>query len=138
MKKIILLAVITGSVLIFAATGLAQSEQPQKGKMEHMGQMKQMMEQKMKKQDNKQTRCPICAKAMASMMGKAMLPTDDGGVIVMIANKLYKYDKNLALINETELSVDFQNMQKMMREMHNMDLMGDSQSGAETQSESQQ
>ena len=137
MKKITLLIAITGSVLIFAAMGMAQSEQPQKGKMGHMGHMGQMMDQKMKKQDQTQTRCPACAMAMCGMMGKAMLPTDDCVVIVMIANKLYKYDKNLELINETELSVDFQNMQKMMREMHNMDLMG-SQSGAKTQSASQQ
>lgn len=118
MKKIILLAVITGSVLIFAAIGLAQSEQPQEGKMGHM---KQMMDQKMKKQDNMQTRCPICAKAMASMMGKAMLPTDDGGVIVMIANKLYKYDQNLDLKNETELPFDYENMKQMMMKMHHKD-----------------
>jgi hypothetical protein len=132
MKKIIVLAVITGSILIISAIGLAQNEQPQKGKM---GQMGQMMDQKMKKQDHMQTRCPACAMAMCGMMSKAMLPTDDGGIVVMIGNKLYKYDQNLDLQKETELSVDFKNMKQMMMKMHSMDQ--DSQNGDKTQSESQ-
>ena len=135
MKKITLLAVITGSVLFFCTIGLAQNEQPQQGKMGHMGHMGQMMDQKMKQQDHMQTRCPACAMAMCGMMSKAMLPTGDGGFVVMIGNKLYKYDQNLDLQKETELSVDFQSMKQMMMKMHSMDQ--DSQNGDKTQSESQ-
>ncbi len=129
MKKIIVLVIITGAILIFSAIGLAQNEQPQKGKMG------QMMDQKMKKQNHMQNRCSACAMAMCGMMSKAMLHTDDGGVVVMIGNKLYKYDQNLNLQKETELSVDFKNMKQMMMKMHSMDQ--DSQNGDKTQSDSQ-
>ena len=48
------------------------------------------------------------------MMGN-LVATNDGGVVVMMGNRLYKYDKNLNLVKETEIKVDMKRMQGMMR-----------------------
>ena len=49
-----------------------------------------------------------------------MVASNDGGVIVMSANKLLKYDKNLNLVKEVELKKDSGSMcpvcQKMMEQ----------------------
>jgi hypothetical protein len=54
--------------------------------------------------------------SMQSMMGMMsnIVATSDGGVVVMIGNKLYKYDKNLKLVKETEIKIDMKSMQRMM------------------------
>lgn len=51
------------------------------------------------------------------MMDKSLVATEDGGVIVMMGNKLFKYDKNLNLKKEVELEIDMGDMQKMMMQM---------------------
>ena len=44
---------------------------------------------------------------MRGMMEKtSMVSSNDGGVIVMMGNKLYKYDKDLNLVKEMELKMD--------------------------------
>jgi hypothetical protein len=55
--------------------------------------------------------------SMHSIMGMMsnIVATSDGGVVVMICNKLYKYDKNLKLVKETEIEVDMKGMQRMMK-----------------------
>ena len=40
------------------------------------------------------------------MHGASMVASNDGGVIVMAGNKLYKYDKDLNLVKEVELKMD--------------------------------
>jgi hypothetical protein len=50
---------------------------------------------------------------MMSMMGN-LVATNDGGVVVLMGLKLYKYDKNLNLVKEAEIKVDMKNMQRMM------------------------
>ena len=44
--------------------------------------------------------------AMRKIMGKTLVATSDGGVIVMIGNKLFKYDAELNLIGETKIKFD--------------------------------
>ena len=45
------------------------------------------------------------------MMEKAeMVASNDGGVIVMMGNKLFKYDRNLNLVKEVELKIDMESM----------------------------
>ena len=39
-------------------------------------------------------------------MMPAMVPSGDGGVILMAGKKLYKYDKNLVLKKEAEIKLD--------------------------------
>lgn len=57
-----------------------------------------------------------CGK-MCMMMQKQMIATSDGGVIVLAGNKLYKYDKNLNLVKEAEIKIDFEHMKMMMDKM---------------------
>ncbi len=54
--------------------------------------------------------------SMQTMMGMMnnIVATSDGGVVVMIGNKLYKYDKDLNLKKEVEIKVDLKSMQRMM------------------------
>lgn len=56
------------------------------------------------------------------MMGKSLVATEDGGVVVMCCNKLFKYDKDLVLQKETDIKIDMEAMQKMMEKcpMHGM------------------
>jgi len=60
---------------------------------------------------------------MMGGMQKQMLATSDGGVIVMTANKLSKYDKDLNLVKEVELKtpvelkMDTGPIQEMMKNM---------------------
>jgi hypothetical protein len=58
------------------------------------------------------------------MMGKKMIATSDGGVIVMFCNKLYKYDKDLNLKKEVEIPMDVEHMKKMRMKMKEMEMMG--------------
>ena len=51
---------------------------------------------------------------MKTMSEKQMVPSGDGGVIVMVGNKLIKYDKNLNVVKEAEIKVDMEAMKKMM------------------------
>ncbi|HOW42412.1 MAG TPA: hypothetical protein P5110_08415 [Candidatus Omnitrophota bacterium] len=51
---------------------------------------------------------------MSSMMEKKIVATNDGGVVVWIGNKLFKYDKELKLVKETEIKIDMPKMQEKM------------------------
>lgn len=49
------------------------------------------------------------------IMNGKMVASGDGGVIVMMGDKLIKYDKNLDFVNETEIAVDLEGTaQKLM------------------------
>jgi hypothetical protein len=50
---------------------------------------------------------------MMNMTGN-LVATTDGGVVVLMGNKLYKFDKKLNLIKETEIKVDGEHMPVMM------------------------
>lgn len=42
------------------------------------------------------------------MRSSTMVASNDGGVIVLTGNKLYKYDKNLNLVKETEIKTEME------------------------------
>src|SRR5262245_38879633 len=54
---------------------------------------------------------------MMKKMEPIVVATSDAGVIVVIGNKMTKYDQDLDVIKEVELKMDFAGMQKMMEEM---------------------
>ena len=60
--------------------------------------------------------CPMHG-MMGGMMQKTVVPTSDGGVIIMLGNKLMKYDKDLNLVKEVEVKIDYEAMQKNMMKM---------------------
>ena len=51
------------------------------------------------------------------MMERQMTALEDGGIVVLAANQLIKYDSNLDLVKQTELKVDMQQMQEQMKKM---------------------
>ncbi len=51
---------------------------------------------------------------MHQMMQKEMVATKDGGVIVMVGNKLLKYDKDLNLKKEVKIKIDKDDMKSCM------------------------
>ncbi len=63
---------------------------------------------------------------MKMMMPKSIVASGDGSVIVMVGNKLLKYDKDLNLVKEAQIKVDVESMEKMMEEMREKDFMGHS------------
>jgi hypothetical protein len=62
---------------------------------------------------------------MSGMMcGSSLVATEDGNVIVLMGNKLLKYDKDLNLVKEVEIKIDWENWKKTMKQHHNM-MMGE-------------
>ena len=55
------------------------------------------------------------AMMMQKMMQKELVATSDGGVVVLVGNKLMKYDKNLNLKAEAEIKIDKSEWKKMMK-----------------------
>ena len=60
--------------------------------------------------------CPM----MKSMMERSVVATSDGGVVVVMGNKLTKYNKDLNVIKEVELKMDMEAMKKNMDDMMKM------------------
>ena len=107
MRKV--LSVFLAGVLVVAFYSLALAEEKKESMMDQqsvMGQQGMMGKDKMMKMNN-----------MRGMMGRSLVATSDGGVIVMVGNKLLKYDKNLDLKKEVEIKMDVEGMRKMMKQM---------------------
>ncbi|HUN55612.1 MAG TPA: hypothetical protein VMU29_10695 [Smithella sp.] len=104
MKKLGLGILLAAVCIIIVLPAFAQDPEKEKGSMTGMD--KKMM---MGKED-----CMPHMMGMMHMMGH-MVATGDGGVIVMMGNKLYKYDKDLNLKKEVEIKIDMKKMHKMMK-----------------------
>jgi hypothetical protein len=66
---------------------------------------------------NKAGVCPMSHMMIKSMTETAMVATSDGGVVLLKGNRITKYDKNLAVVKSTEITIDLQGMQRGMRQM---------------------
>ena len=115
MKRAAFFVIVT--VLILGSTGLCLAQM--RGQKGHMMGDKGMM--------GGMGGMPMCG-----MMGKNMIATSDGGVVVMIFNKLYKYDKDLNLKKEVEVPMDMEHMKKMRMKMKEMGMMSGMEEGSET------
>lgn len=74
--------------------------------------------------------CPMMGGMMSSMMGKSMVATSDGGIVVSAGNKITKYDKDLNVVKEVEVKMDMEGMQKNMTDMmKNCPMMGEGMMG---------
>lgn len=110
MKKIIFVVMLVAFFMTTSGISYAQEKgsmmgEEKKGSMKGKGCMHGMM--------------------MKKMMTKEMVATGDGGVIVLVGNKLMKYDKDLNLIKEVEIKVDMEAMMKKCREMMKKCYMGE-------------
>lgn len=62
--------------------------------------------------------CPVHGMmAMRMMTSRTIVATSDGGVIVYVANKLLKYDKDLNLVKKAAVDIDYQEMLNMVNDM---------------------
>ncbi|MDP2980681.1 MAG: hypothetical protein Q8N67_01260 [Candidatus Omnitrophota bacterium] len=103
MKKAIFFVVLLAMCLAFYSVSFAADKTEAKGSM--MGEKGKTMHHGM---------------MMKKMMQKEVVVTPDGGVIVLIGNKLIKYDKDLNLVKEAEIKVDMEAMMKQMKECSEM------------------
>jgi hypothetical protein len=53
---------------------------------------------------------------MGMLAPRSMVASENGSVIVLVGNKLQKYDKDLNLVKEVEVKIDMGAMKKMMME----------------------
>jgi hypothetical protein len=61
--------------------------------------------------------CPMHMMMCEHMMKKEIIATEDGGVIIMACGKLYKYDKDLNLVKDVELTKIKEDMKAKMEEI---------------------
>jgi hypothetical protein len=123
MKKIMFVLCLAMASVMFSLPLFAQDSGKMDPKMHE--QMMQTDEDKgaamddagMMMRRSKMMDSPMREMMMKSAMGKVMVATSDGGVVVLMGNKLMKFDKNLALIREAEIKQDMEGMQKMMMQM---------------------
>lgn len=60
----------------------------------------------------------MMAQCMAqSMAQQSVVATTDGGVVILAAGKLMKYDGNLNLVKEIDLQIDYDAMRSRMERM---------------------
>jgi len=120
MKKTMLVLIIAamigiGAVAVFAAEHMGGGMMGGGGMMSNREDTQQGMQQ------GGMMGRGMMMDGMGPMMGGGSLATnEDGGVIVLMGNQLYKYDKDLNLIKQVEIKIDWQAMQKMMMQRHEM------------------
>jgi len=56
--------------------------------------------------------CPMHQMMMGPMMGKSMIATTDGGVVVMVGDKLMKFDSAMRFVGEAKIKMDIEGMEK--------------------------
>ena len=113
--------VVTGAYAVWAQPGRNTDRGMMGGRMGR-GMMQQEGEAGMA--------CPMCGMMMGGMMQKTMVPTQDGGVIMAMGDKLVKYNSSLEKVEETTVEMDTQQMhQKMMQMMQNCPMMKQMQQG---------
>jgi len=105
MKKILIIVVV--GLFMIGFSSLAFTQEHKGGVMDTSKEMKQGDKMYPGKMHGMGHGCPM-------MMGKSLVATADGGVVVMCCNKLFKYDKDLVLQKEAEIKIDMEAMQKMM------------------------
>ena len=120
MKKTLFVLVVMAVIVGMSMVGFAQTQ----GKMG--GQNKGMM----RAQGQGMMRCRPMGPGM-HMGGIKMIATEDGGIVVMSLGKLYKYDKDLKLIKEIDIPMDFEHMKKMRMKMKEMWMSGNTQGESE-------
>jgi len=133
MKKLALATlVISGIIFLGFNTAEAESHHKKDKKMSEKCGMKGMHGKMMEKKGDmhcKMMKDHMSKKGMEGksgmMMGgmmqkKQVVPTKDGGVVVVIGNKLYKYNKKLEKIGETTVEMSEEDMEKRMKHMKKM------------------
>ena len=104
MKKIVFMFIVTVICMSFVSVSFAGN----------MGDFKRG-----ERGDKKGMGCPMCCMNKMMMDSKKLVATQDGGAILMIGNKLIKYDGQLNIVKEVEIKMDMAAMKKSMDDMRN-------------------
>jgi hypothetical protein len=123
MKKVLWLGAVVlflGSAVIAFSQGMAgKVSQPATDKKEAVGSEDEAMEHQQAPEGTampeKMAGMSYKHEMMKMMMTRSMVASNDGGVIVMMGNKLMKYDKDLNLLKEAEIKVDIKAMMEKMK-----------------------
>ena len=113
MLVILFLGVSTAS---FAEEGMDMDMNKQGGMMQQGGGMMRQGMMGKGMMGMGQGMCPMCSSMMKSMSAAQLVSTGDGGFVILMGNKLTKYDKNLNVVKEVELKVDQEGMMKMIKD----------------------
>jgi hypothetical protein len=116
---------IIALTVLIAGASMVSAEDMKNGMMGKGMGMEMMSDKKM------MGMCPT----MKGMMDKTVVATSDGGIVIVMGNKITKYDKNLNVVKEVELKMDMEGMHKMMENMKGMCPMMKGMSGEDGQSE---
>jgi len=114
MSKVKVLGLVIVAIMFCSAIAFAQDSSEKK---------EPAMEEKTNEKQIEKERMAGMMMQMMGAMQKQMVATNDGGVIVLVGNKLLKYDKDLNLVKEielktgVELKMDIGPMQEMMKNM---------------------
>ena len=92
MKKVICVVMLVAFFMAVPGISFAEHSTETEGSMKHHKDMKRGGTKGMS------------GMMMKDMMGKEIVASGDGGVIVLVGNKLLKYDKDLNLVKEVRLS----------------------------------
>jgi len=114
MSKVKVLGLVIVAIMFCSAIAFAQDSSEKK---------EPTTEEKTNEKQMEKERMGGMVMQMMGAMQKQMVATNDGGVIVLVGNKLLKYDKDLNLVKEVELKtgvelkMDVGSMQEMMKNM---------------------
>jgi hypothetical protein len=114
MSKVKVLGLVIVAIMFCSTIAFAQDSSEKKEST--------MEEKTNEKQMGKESMGGMVMQMMGAMQ-KQMVATNDGGVIVLVDNKLLKYDKDLNLVKEVELKtgvelkMDVGSMQEMIKNM---------------------
>jgi hypothetical protein len=61
--------------------------------------------------------CPMHGEMFKTMMKPSVVAPQDGGIVVLMGNKIVKYDKDLNIQKEAEIKCDMERMRTMMKDM---------------------
>jgi hypothetical protein len=68
------------------------------------------------KESMKMCLCPMHKMMMKNMMKMEVTATQDGGIVVLMGDKMVKYDKNLNQVKEVVVRIDMEHVKAMMHE----------------------
>jgi len=114
MSKVKVLVLVIVAAMFYPVIAFAQDSSEKK---------ESMIAEKTNEKQMEKERMGAMVMQMMGAMQKQMVATNDGGVIVLVGNKLLKYDKDLNLIREAEvkteveLKIDVGSMQEMIKNM---------------------
>jgi len=118
MKKLVLVIVVLILTGVLAVSFAEQKSEAVKEMLSEVGKSAQTTGQGMVTgKEQMMMMCPMHHMMMGAMMGRSIVATEDGGIVVAAGEKLMKFDKDLNLVKEAQMPIDTEAMQNKMTRM---------------------